>query len=49
MVLTTIYCEARTCKYHNGFGCSADFTTISSSGECLGFEENKVKGQDKNE
>jgi len=38
MGLTTVYCEAVDCKYHNGIGCGADFITINSNFECTGFE-----------
>lgn len=39
MVITTLYCNAGSCKYHNGVGCTADFITIDVSGRCTGFEE----------
>ena len=38
-MLTTYYCECTDCKYHNGIGCGADFTTIDINGVCLGSEE----------
>lgn len=43
--MVTVYCEAQTCKYHNGIGCDADFITINDDGECMGFKEDvdKVK------
>lgn len=36
-MIVTIYCEAKTCQFHTGSGCGANYTTIDSEGKCLGF------------
>ena len=35
----TVYCEASDCKWYNISNCGADYTTIDSSGQCLGYEQ----------